>query len=58
MRDFGPEIAFGNESGQNGGFTLKVPKGSRATGASRALIEVLVDGLANPRIQSLVEVVV
>jgi hypothetical protein len=57
VRDFGPEITFGKESGQRGSFTLHVPKVARETGAPRALGEVLVDGFAYPRFQGLVEVV-
>jgi hypothetical protein len=57
MRDLGPEIAFGRESGQGGRFTLHVPKVACETGALRALIEVLLNGFARPVFQSLVEVV-
>jgi len=57
MRNFGPEIAFGNESGQSGSLTLHVPKVPCETGASLTLTEVLVNGFAHPRFQSLVEVV-
>jgi hypothetical protein len=57
MRDFGPEIALRNASGQGGSFALHVPKVAQEIRALRALSEVLVNGFAHPCFQSLVEVV-